>query len=136
MPATTPSKTRPAVTGGPAGAAASASYRLIRRPAVRAAIEAGLHKMCLTPAEILARLSTQATADIGDCLDIDAVTGAARVNLAKLQAIGAEDLISLLPLPHRDTLIEHARDREKAQAAFMQQHPELLEAAAGKSKKK
>ena len=56
--------------------------------------------------------------------------------LAKLEAIGAEDLINLLPLPHRDILVEHARDREKAQAAFMQQHPELLGAAASKGKKK
>ena len=57
--------------------------------------------------------------------------------LAKLQAIGAEDLISLLPLPHKDTLIDHARDKQKAQAEFMQQHPELLqEALAGKGKGK
>lgn len=57
--------------------------------------------------------------------------------LAKLQAIGAEDLISLLPLPHKDTLIDHARDKQKEQAAFMQAHPELLqEALAGKGKGK
>ena len=54
--------------------------------------------------------------------------------LAKLQAIGAEDLIDLLPLPHRDILKEHAREREAAKAAFIQAHPEMLEAHSGKKK--
>lgn len=47
--------------------------------------------------------------------------------LAKLEAIGAEDLIDLLPLPRRDLLKLHAREMAKEKAALIQQHPELLE---------
>ena len=47
--------------------------------------------------------------------------------LAKLQAIGGEDLIQLLPLPRRDLLVTHLRERQEAQAKFIQEHPELLE---------
>ena len=47
--------------------------------------------------------------------------------LAKLQAIGAEELIDLLPLPRRDMLKSKAREKQEAAAALIQQHPELLE---------
>lgn len=47
--------------------------------------------------------------------------------LAKLQAIGAEDLIELMPLPNRDLLKIHLRERQAAQAKMIQEHPELLQ---------
>ena len=47
--------------------------------------------------------------------------------LAKLQAIGGEDLINMVPVPRRDLLITHLRERQAAQAKFIQEHPELLE---------
>lgn len=46
--------------------------------------------------------------------------------LAKLGAVGGEDLIDLLPIPRRDQLKQHLREREKAKAEMIAQHPELL----------
>ena len=53
---------------------------------------------------------------------------------AKLQAIGAEDLIDLMPIPRRDQLKANARKMQEQKAALIQAHPELLEHAAGKKK--
>ena len=52
--------------------------------------------------------------------------------LEKAGAIGPEDVLDLVPVPRRELLKEHLRAREAAQAAFMQQHPEL--ALKGKHK--
>lgn len=46
--------------------------------------------------------------------------------LAKIQAIGAEDLIEMLPVPNRDLLKIHLRERQAAQQKLIQEHPELL----------
>lgn len=54
--------------------------------------------------------------------------------LAKLQAIGGADLINLLPLPRRDILIQHLKEKEAAQAALIAAHPELLEHMGGKKR--
>lgn len=52
---------------------------------------------------------------------------------AKLQIVGGEDLIDLLPLPRRDLLKEHLKEKKKAEALLIQQHPELLTKGHGKS---
>lgn len=48
-------------------------------------------------------------------------------NLARLKAIDDEDLLRLTHPPAEDTLIANAEERKRAQAAFMAQHPELLQ---------
>lgn len=47
-------------------------------------------------------------------------------NLARLKAIDDVDTIRLTHPPQEDTLIAHAEERKREQAAFMAQHPELL----------
>ncbi len=46
--------------------------------------------------------------------------------LSKGGALSPTDLIMLTRPPHQDILIEHAEAREKAQAQFMAQHPEMM----------
>jgi hypothetical protein len=46
--------------------------------------------------------------------------------LSKGGALSPVDLIMLTRPPHQDILMEHAEAREKAQAQFMAQHPEMM----------
>jgi hypothetical protein len=55
--------------------------------------------------------------------------------LAKLGAIGPIDLLRLTPIQHKDMLIASAEAREEAQAALLQQHPELLSKGVGGKKR-
>jgi len=52
---------------------------------------------------------------------------------AKLQVVGGEDIIDLLPLPRRDLLKAHLAEKKRAEAALIQQHPELLTKGHGGS---
>jgi hypothetical protein len=56
--------------------------------------------------------------------------------LAKSGAIGHDDLIMLTHPPHEDSLVHRARERDAAQAKFLQEHPEAAKKQGGQSRKK
>jgi len=56
-------------------------------------------------------------------------------SLARLGAISPIDLLRLTPIQHKDSLIAAAEAREEAQAALLQQHPELLSKGSGGKKR-
>lgn len=68
---------------------------MTHRPAVREAIEKALNKQAMSAGEVIARLTSQASADIGDAFDIDE-SGYPRLNISKLKKLGKTHLIKKL----------------------------------------
>src|SRR4051812_21760757 len=72
------------------------AYENLRKPHIRAAIDAKLAGPALAADEVLARLSDMATADLGDFTDEVKGKGGFRLNLTKARAAGRLHLVKKL----------------------------------------
>lgn len=70
-------------------------FRLKNDPVIREHIEKALNKQAMSAGEVIARLTSQASADIGDAFDIDE-SGYPRLNISKLKKLGKMHLIKKL----------------------------------------
>lgn len=80
----------------PTALAHNIGYQNIRKPNISACIQDILGIACMTPNEVMNRLSKMASANMSDLMDVDPVTNKATLNLNKAIARGATYIIKKL----------------------------------------
>lgn len=80
------------------------AYENLRKPKIRDEIDRRLRELAITDDEILFRLQEQATADMGDALEID--ESYSGIDLAKLKAMGKTHLIKKYKVTKRGIELE------------------------------